>query len=114
MGSGQGRHPLAVAGLGEPVGVAVGDHDVGVVHEPVDGGGGDGGGQQLVEPAGVDVAGDGDRAAFVGGIDDAEEGFGGLGGDGEQTDVVDDDQVGFEDPVDRLGDRVIGAMTGHE
>jgi hypothetical protein len=37
--SSQGRRPLAVAGLDEPAGVPVGDHDVGMVHEPVDRGG---------------------------------------------------------------------------
>jgi hypothetical protein len=40
-GSGQGPHPLAGGGLREAVAVlAVGDEHVGVVQEPVDGGGG--------------------------------------------------------------------------
>ena len=36
-------------GLGEPDAVAAGLADVGVVHEPVDGGGGQGLGHQLIE-----------------------------------------------------------------
>ena len=75
---------LAVASLGQAVGVALGDHGVGVVHEPVDCGGGDGGGQDLVEAAGVDVARDRDRPASVGGIDDPEQRLGGLRGHGER------------------------------
>ncbi len=34
---GEGLHPLAGGGLGEADGVAGGEHDVGVVQEPVDG-----------------------------------------------------------------------------
>ena len=50
-----------------------------MVQEPVDGGGGQGLGHDRVEPGGVQVAGDGDGAAFVGGVDDAVERFtGGL------------------------------------
>jgi hypothetical protein len=37
--SGEWCHPLAGEGFGESHGVAVGEHDVGVVEEPVDGGG---------------------------------------------------------------------------
>ena len=98
--SGQGHHPLAGGGLGEPVAVgAVGDEHVGVVEQPVDGCGGEGLGHQLVEPGGVDVRGERDRALLVGGVDDAEQRLGRVRGDGEQADVVDDDQVG----ADRAG-----------
>ena len=44
-----------------------------MVKEPVDGGGGQGLGHDRVEAGGVQVAGDGDGAAFVGGVDDAVE-----------------------------------------
>ena len=54
--SGQGAHPLSGEGLGEADAVAAGLADVGVVQEPVDGGGGQGLGHQLVEPGGVQVA----------------------------------------------------------
>jgi hypothetical protein len=37
-----------------------------------------------------------------------------LGGDGEQPDVIDHDQIGREHPVDDLGDGVIGAVAGDE
>ena len=50
-GSGQGRHPLAGGCLGESVAVlAVGDQDVRVVQEPLDGRGRERLGHQLVEP----------------------------------------------------------------
>lgn len=43
-GSGEGRHPLAGGGFFEPVGVTLGEDDVGVVEQPVDAGGREGGG----------------------------------------------------------------------
>lgn len=52
---GEGGHPLAGGGFGEAVAVAGGDADVGVVHEPVDGRGGEGLVDELVEAAGVQV-----------------------------------------------------------
>ncbi len=48
--------PLAGGGLGEADGVAGGEHDVGVVQEPVDRRVGDGLGHQLVEPGGVEAS----------------------------------------------------------
>ncbi len=52
---GQWRHPLSAEGVGESDAFAVGDDDVGVVQEPVDERGGDGGGHELVEAGGVEV-----------------------------------------------------------
>ena len=52
----QWRHPLSGGGLGEADAVTGGEHDVGVVQQPVDGGVGDGLGHQLVEAGGVKVA----------------------------------------------------------
>jgi hypothetical protein len=69
--------------------VPVGDDHVGVVQEPFDGRGGQRFGHQLVEPGGVDVGAERDRAFLVGGVDDAEERLGGVGGDREQPDIVD-------------------------
>ena len=46
-----GVTPLAGDGLGEADAVAGGEHEVGVVEEPVDGRVGDGLGHELVEPA---------------------------------------------------------------
>ena len=72
--------PLAGGRLGEPVAVlAVGDQDVRVVQEPVDGRGREGLGHQLVEPGRVDVRRDRDRAFLVGGVDDAEQRLGRVG-----------------------------------
>ena len=82
---GQWRHPLSGGGLGEADAVAGGEHDVGVVHEPVDGGVGDGLEHEFVEPGGVQVAGQGDGAFLVGGVDDAVERFGGLSCDRQQA-----------------------------
>ena len=48
------------------------DQDVGVVEEPVDGRGGEAFGHQLVEPGGVNVGADRDRAFLVGGVDHSE------------------------------------------
>ena len=46
-----------------------------------------------VEAGRVDVAGHGDRASLVGGIDDPVERFGGVLAGGQHADVVDHDQV---------------------
>lgn len=59
--------------MGEADGVAVGLADVGVVEEPVDGGGGQCFRHQLVEPGRVKVRGEGDGAFLVGGVDDPVE-----------------------------------------
>ena len=80
-GSGQGFHPLSGEGLGQADALAAGLAEVGVVQEPVDGGGGQGLGHEFVEPGGVQVRADRDGAAFVGGVDEAVEAFGGVGSD---------------------------------
>ena len=77
--SGQGFDSFPVEGLGQADGVAAGLAEVGVVQQPVDGGGGQGFGHEFVEAAGVQVRRDGYGAAFVGGFDDAVEPFGGVG-----------------------------------
>ena len=82
-----------------------------MVEEAIDGGGGQGLGHELVEPGGVQVAGDGDAAFLIGGVDEAVEALGGVGADGQQADVVDDDEVGAQDPADRLGEGVVGAVA---
>ena len=56
---------------------------MGVVQEPVDGRGGQGLGHELVEPGGVQVRADRDRAFLVGGIDEAVEPLGGISGNRE-------------------------------
>lgn len=114
MVSGPGRHPLAGGGLGEADGVAGGEHDVGVVQEAVDGGVGDGLGHELVEACGVQVGGQGDGALLVGGVDDPVEPFGGVGGDGQEPNVVDDDDIGSQDALDGSAGGVIGAVAADE
>jgi hypothetical protein len=59
----------------------------------------------------VDVGADRDRAFLVGGVDDAEERFGGVWGDREQPDIVDQDEIGADQLADRFGDRVVGAVA---
>ena len=63
-------------------GVSAGLAEVCVVQEPIDGGGRQRLGHELVEPAGVQVRGDRHGFAFVGGFDDALEPFGGISADG--------------------------------
>ena len=63
----QGDHSLSGEGLGQPDAVAGGLADVGVVHEPVNGGGGQGLGHELVESGRVKIARHGHAAPFVGG-----------------------------------------------
>ncbi len=68
--SGQGHHPFAGGRLRQPVAVLpVGDDHVGVVQEPLDGRGGERLWHQLVEPGGVNVRAERDRAFLVGGVD---------------------------------------------
>lgn len=52
--------------------------------------------------------------AFVGGVDDAVEGFGGLAGDWEEPDVVDHDQVGAQHAADGAAGGVVGAVSADE
>jgi hypothetical protein len=86
---GQGVHPLAGHGLGKTHAVAAGLADVGVMQEPVDGGGGQRLGHQFVESSGMKVA-QCDRAFLVGGVDEAVETFGGVDADGQQPNVIAD------------------------
>lgn len=55
LGLGHGVGSFPVLGLHEADGLAAGLAEVGVVHEPVHGRGGDGFGHELVKPGGVDV-----------------------------------------------------------
>ena len=77
----------------ESVGVAFEGDDVGVVHEPVDHGGGDHVVTEHLAPAteGL-VAGDDQRGSLVAGGDELEEQVGGLGFEGDVADLVDDQQ----------------------
>ena len=84
----QGDHSLSGEGLGQPDAVAGGLADVGVVHEPVDGGGGECFGHELVESGRVKIARHGHAAPFVGGVCQAVEPFGGIGADRQQPYVI--------------------------
>src|SRR5690242_5799339 len=108
--SAEGLDALTGGGLGEPEAVTLGDDDVGMVHEPVDSGGGKSFWHDLVKPGGVQVAADRERAPFVGGVDQPVEALGGVGADREEADVVDDDQVGSDDPGQSAGDGVVGSV----
>jgi site-specific DNA recombinase len=93
---------------------SLGVDDVGVVQQPVDGGGGQRLGHQLVQGGGVQVGADGQAAPFVGGVDEAVEAFGGVRADRQQPDVIDGDEVGAHDAGDGLGDGVVGAVMPDE
>ena len=113
-GSGQGGHPLPGEGLGQADAFPAGLAQVCVVDEPVDCGGSQGLGHEFVEAGGVQVRRDRDAAAFVGGVDEPVEAFGGVGSDREQPDVVDDHQVGPQDPGDGFGDRVVRVVAANQ
>jgi hypothetical protein len=85
---GQGYHSFAVGVFGQSQAGVFGDDDVGVVQEPVDGGGGEGLGPDRVESSRVQSRGKRDRSAFVGGVDAAVKRLGGLPG-GKHAEVVD-------------------------
>ena len=57
----------------------------------------------------MEIAGDRDAAFFVGGVNETVEALGGVGADGQQADVVNDDKVGTQDPGDGPG--VFAAFT---
>jgi hypothetical protein len=61
---------------------AVGQQDVSVVQEAVNGCGGEGLGHQLVEACGMDVRRQRDRAFLIGGIDDPKQGLAASGATG--------------------------------
>src|SRR6266536_4833235 len=88
-----GALPPCRGGSGQVARLVLGDHDVGVARQPVDGGGGGGQrlGHELLEPiwGWVQVARDGQGAALVGGVDQPVETIGGVGADRQQADVVD-------------------------
>ena len=71
-------------------------------------------GMSSSNPAGCRFERERDGAFLVGGVDEAVEPFGGVGGHRQQSDVVDDDDVGAHDPGDGFGDGVVGAVAVHE
>ena len=89
VGSGQWGHSFPGECLGESDAVPAGLADVGVVQQPVDGGGCQSLGHQLVEGSWVQVGGDPDGALLVCGVYQAVEAFGGVGCDGQKPDVID-------------------------
>ncbi len=87
---GWGAAKVAVA---EPVGVAFEGDDVGVVHDPVDHGGGDDVVAEDLAPAAERlVGGDDEAGAFVAGRHELEEQVRGFGFEGDVADFVDDKQ----------------------
>jgi hypothetical protein len=63
--------------LREVEAVALGDDDVGVAQEPIDGGGGQGFGRDFIEPRWVQVGANRHRAALVVSVDEAVTACGG-------------------------------------
>ena len=98
--------------LGEPVRLALGDDDVGVVEEPVDSCRGESPREDRVEPRRMQVRGHDERALLIGGVDQAIERLGLVGAGGQQADVVDDDQLGADDPLDDLAGRGVDPRAG--
>ena len=74
----QGFDAVSCGGLVESIAVTLGHDDVGMVQEPVDGGGGQGLGHEVVEARRVQVRADREAAPLVGCVDEAVEAFGGV------------------------------------
>ena len=85
-----------------------------MVEQPVDGGGRQRFGHELVEPAGVQVRGDRHGFAFVGGFDDAVKPFGGISADGKQPDIINDDEFSAHDLRDGFAEGIIGPVSADE
>ena len=101
--------PPPGSGFAHAVGIAVGDHDIRVVQEPVEQA--DGGGVLGQEPApGLEgpVAGDAQGAAFVGGRDHAEQQLRAGVIQRREPDLIDEDEVVAEQGVDDPADGVVG------
>ncbi|ALV45374.1 hypothetical protein MB46_07575 [Arthrobacter alpinus] len=77
-----GAGSFSVLGLNEQDGLAAGLAEVGVVHEPVHGRGGDVFWHELIEARGVDVGDDRWGAFLAGASHDTVEAIGGVTGDG--------------------------------
>ncbi len=105
----QWRHSLSCGGFGEAEAGALGEDEVRVVEQAVYCRGGQGLGHDRVESAGVQVGCEDQGSAFVGGVDEPVEGFGGGLPGGEHADVVDGDQVAAGDLGDCFGG---GAVDG--
>jgi len=112
--SGEGLHPLAGGGLSKTHAVALGDAEMGVVQEAINSGGGNGLGHDLVEARRVKVGRNGQSPLLIGGINQAVEPLGGIGGHRQQPDVVDHDELGAKDAPDGLGHRVIRPVSSHQ
>jgi hypothetical protein len=106
----QSGHSFSGEGLGEADGIAAGLADVGMVQQPVNGGGREGFGHELIEAGGVEVGADRDGALFVCCVDDPVEAFGSVRGHRQQTNIVNHHQLRAEDSGDGPGDAVIGAV----
>ena len=71
-------------------------------------------GMSSSNPDGVDVHGECDRAFLVGGVDHAEQRLRRYGRDGQQADVVNEDEIGTDQLRDRLVDAVVSAVAADE
>jgi hypothetical protein len=62
----------------------------------------------------VQIGRDRHRAFLVGGVHQAVEALGGIGGHRQQSNVIDHDQLGAQDAPDRLDQTVVGPVTADE
>src|SRR5579884_2487842 len=111
---GQGLHPLAARSVLETDRLARGLDDVSMVQQSVDESGSQARRHELIEPGGMEVRGQRDRPPLVGGIDEPIEAFGCFFGDGKETDVVDDDDVGPEHRHEGFHDGVVDPVSSHQ
>ena len=61
----------------------------------------------------MQIRSDGGGTTFLGTVDDAIENFGGVSGDGKQSDAIDHDDVKSEDWRDTLDDGVSNTVSTH-
>jgi hypothetical protein len=92
--------------------LTLGDDDVGVVEQTVDRSRGEAFREDRVETGRVQVRGEDQRAALVGRIDEAIESLSLFGPGGQQADVVDDDELRADDPLNDLAGRGIDPGSG--
>ena len=62
----------------------------------------------------MEVRGEGDAALLVGGVNDPVEGFGGVGGDRQKPDVIDQDQVRSQDAAESPAGGVVGPVPADD
>ena len=110
----QGRHARAGRRLGQSDAIPRREAHVRVMQEPVDGSGGECFGHELVETGRMHIRADGHRTFLIRRIHQTKESLGGIRTDGQEPDIVNDDQLGAQDGLHRFGHRIVGTVAAHQ